>query len=185
LVDGDLTVTGAKGAVVPHPDGSQRLFCAIESPESWFEDFGEGRLEDGAIEIELDRDFELLTRTESYHVFLTAYADSQGLYVERRTPRSFTVREQRGGKSSVSFSYRVVARRRDIDVPRFKKIEAPQAVPDSPLEEHDEFKPSIAPEVQPRHEDVLAPKPRTEDARSRPPQIAIDKPDVEERMRRR
>lgn len=32
LVDGDLTVTGAKGAVVPNPDGSQRLFCAIESP---------------------------------------------------------------------------------------------------------------------------------------------------------
>jgi len=33
LVDGDLTVTGAKGAVVPHPDGSRRLLCAIESPE--------------------------------------------------------------------------------------------------------------------------------------------------------
>ena len=79
MVDGDLTVTGAKGAVVPHPDGSQRLFCAIESPESWFEDLGEGRLEDGGVEIELDRDFELLTRTDSYHVFLTAYADSQGL----------------------------------------------------------------------------------------------------------
>jgi len=79
LVDGDLTVTGAKGAVVPHPDGSQRLFCAIESSESWFEDFGEGRLEDGGVEIELDPNFGLLTRGDSYHVFLTAYGDSQGL----------------------------------------------------------------------------------------------------------
>jgi len=61
LVDGDLTVTGAKGAVVPHPDGSRRLLCAIESPESWFEDFGEGQLEDGAAHIDLDSDFGMLT----------------------------------------------------------------------------------------------------------------------------
>ena len=105
------------------------------------------------------------------------------MYVERRTPRSFTVREQRGGKSSVSFSYRVVAKRRDIDVPRFKKIDAPAAIPDSPLEEHDLFTPSIAAEVQPRHEDIAAPKARTEDTKSPGPQIAIDKPNVEERLR--
>ena len=47
LIEGDLAVTGVKGAVVPHEDGSHRLLCAIESPESWFEDFGEAALKDG------------------------------------------------------------------------------------------------------------------------------------------
>ena len=127
LVDGDFTVTGAKGAVVPHPDGSHRLFCAIESPESWFEDFAEATLEGGRAEIELDPDFVQLTKTDRYHVFYP-YGASHGLYVERRT-KSFVVREQQDGKSHVSFSYRVVAKRGDIDVPRFKKMAAPPDVP--------------------------------------------------------
>jgi hypothetical protein len=41
VVSGNFTVVGgAKSAAVPHPDGSHRRLYCLESPESWFEDFG-------------------------------------------------------------------------------------------------------------------------------------------------
>jgi hypothetical protein len=45
-VHGDFNVIapGVKSTVVPHPDGSHRRLYCMESPESWFEDFGEGKL---------------------------------------------------------------------------------------------------------------------------------------------
>jgi hypothetical protein len=185
LVDGDLTVTGVKGAVVSHPDGSHRLFCAIESPESWFEDFGEATLHDGEAEIPLDPDFAQLTSTDRYHVFLTAYGDSRGLYVERRTPRSFTVREQQEGKSRLPFSYRVVAKRRDIEVPRFKKVHAPEAILDDVLEKERVGERGAASEMQPDHEDFTVAKPRSEAIMSRPVRSSIENPGRDKRNTRR
>src|SRR5262249_11714180 len=93
---GDLTVFGAnKSAAVPHPDGSHRRLYTMESPESWFEDFGSAKLTRGKATIKLDRDFAALVRTERYHVFLTPEADSNGLFVSRKNRRGFEVREQR------------------------------------------------------------------------------------------
>jgi len=192
LVDGDFTVTGAKGAVVPHPDGSHRLFCAIESPESWFEDFAEATLDGGRAEIELDRDFAQLTRTDRYHVFLTPYGPSHGLFVERRTERSFVVREQQDGKSDVSFSYRVVAKRRDIEVPRFKKIAAPPDVPADVIGKREVVEHDAAAERQPDVEQVITPSPRNErlsatrprsDDDKRRKSIAIARPNPDDRMK--
>ena len=52
IVGGNFTVVGgAKSAAVPHPDGSHRRLYCMESPESWFEDFGKGQLECGRAEI--------------------------------------------------------------------------------------------------------------------------------------
>jgi hypothetical protein len=191
-VDGDLTVTGAKGAVVPHPDGSQRLLCAIESPESWFEDFAEATLDGGRAEIELDPDFAQLTRTDRYHVFLTAYGPSNGLYVEARSARSFVVREQQNGKSNLAFSYRVVAKRRDIDVPRFKRMPAPPDVAANGLSPSESEEPGAAGERQPQLERAISPsqtrepitraRPRgNEDARR--VRMSLTKPNIEERSK--
>jgi len=43
----DLIVLGAKSAAVLFPDGSHRRLYCMESPESWFEDFGTGQLTNG------------------------------------------------------------------------------------------------------------------------------------------
>jgi hypothetical protein len=129
LFRGALIVSGgAKSAAVPHPDGSHRLLYSLESPESWFEDFGEGRLKGGKVKIKLDPDFAKVIKTDKYHVFLTSYGDSHGLYVTNRTNKGFEVREQQGGKSSLTFSYRVVAKRKDIEIKRLAKVTLP-AVP--------------------------------------------------------
>jgi hypothetical protein len=122
---GGLTVTGFKSAAVRHSDGSHRLLYAMESPQCWFEDFGRAKLVRGAARVMLDRDFAAVVRTDDYHVFLSPEGDSKGLYVSSRTRTGFQVREQDQGTGSVALSYRLVARRKDVAVQRFQKIELP------------------------------------------------------------
>jgi hypothetical protein len=135
FVTGNLFVSGPiKSAVVPHPDGSHRALQAVESPESWFEDFGRAELVDGRARVELDPDFAAVANTEAdYHVFLTPEGDSNGLYVASREAASFEVREQQQGGATLTFSYRIVARRKDVAAERLPQVAAPPPVPEEPL----------------------------------------------------
>ena len=76
--------------------------------------------------MKLDRDFVAVADLRQYHVFLTPYGDSNGLYVSNRSSSGFQVREQGGGKSSLKFSYRVVAKRANVTVRRFQKVKPPE-----------------------------------------------------------
>lgn len=127
LVVGLFVVAGLKAAAVPHPDGTHRALYCLESPESWFEDFGRAKIVSGKANVELDPTFAAVVRTDDYHVFLSPEGDSKGLYVSSRTPAGFQVREQTNGTSTLPFSYRVVARRKDVSAARFEKVELPKA----------------------------------------------------------
>jgi hypothetical protein len=126
IITGDLTVLGAKSAAIPHRDGSHRMLYSVESPESWFEDFGEARLVKGRANVKLESGFLSVVKTDRYHVFLTPYGDLNSLYVSHRGKEGFQVREQGQGKSNISFSYRIVAKRKDIDGKRFAKVKVPK-----------------------------------------------------------
>jgi len=128
-IDGSLNVSGNKHAVVAFPDGSHRALYSLESPESWFEDFGRARLIRGKARIRLDRGFAAVVRTGDYHIFLSPEGESRGLYVSRRGRDGFEVREQQRGTSTLWFSYRVVARRKDVIAPRFKRVVRSQLKP--------------------------------------------------------
>jgi hypothetical protein len=119
---------GPKSAAVPHPDGSHRLLYCMESPESWFEDFGEAKLVKGKAAVKIDKDFAGVAKTDAYHVFLSPYGESNGLYVSRRNRNGFEVREQGGGRNTLTFSYRVVARRKDGPGERLPKFDAPSQI---------------------------------------------------------
>jgi hypothetical protein len=126
LVNGDLTKTGIGSTVaVRFPDRSYRQLYSIESPESWFEDFGEGRLVKGKAEVKIDPDFaKTVDLRKRYHVFVTPHsAKISGLAVVARLPGRFRVEHADGG--SGTFSYRVVAKRADISVPRLKRMKMP------------------------------------------------------------
>ena len=123
---------GAKCAAVPFPDGSLRRLYSLESPESWFEDFGEARLVRGKAEVKLRADFAAVVKGD-YHVFITPYGDSNGLYVGARRRKSFVVREQGGGNSTLKFSYRIVAHRKDIAAPRMQKVKVPPSPPSAEM----------------------------------------------------
>jgi hypothetical protein len=126
-VNGPLFVTpgNPKSAAVPHPDGTLRQLYSLESPDSWFEDIGRAEISGGQARIELDPDFAAVVRTDEYHVFLTPEGETNGLYVSARTPSAFEVREQGTGTGTLTFSYRVVAKRKDVEVERLKTVEPP------------------------------------------------------------
>ena len=162
LFDGDVIINGAlrvfgspKNAAVKHPgDGSYRLLYCMESPESWFEDFGRGTLAGDKAEIKLDPDFAALVHTDTYHVFLTEYDGHSGLYVTNTTPTGFTVmaaeRDTASGAKaptkagSGTFSWRVVAKRKDIAGERLAKVASPP-----PLKSVETFTVPETPEVKP------------------------------------
>jgi hypothetical protein len=135
IVGGALTVVGgAKSAAVPHPDGSHRRLYCMESPESWFEDFGTGRLECGRVDVTIDPDFAAVVDMTDYHVFLTPYDADHLLHVSRRTSTGFTVEANAGFAAAMGrtetdlsgvFSWRVVARRKDIAVERLATVTIP------------------------------------------------------------
>ncbi|PZR99648.1 MAG: hypothetical protein DLM70_15090 [Chloroflexi bacterium] len=119
--------------MVPFPDGTHHLLYCVESPESWFEDFGSAHLVHGSATVRLDAGFAGAVHTDDYHVFLTPEADSEGLYLSNKTPSAFTVKEQREGLSTLPFSYRIVAKRRDIEAPRLKQV-TPKVLPARPAQ---------------------------------------------------
>jgi hypothetical protein len=62
-------------------------------------------------------------------VFLTPEGDCRGLYVSERDERGFIVRELQGGHSDLGFSYRIVAKRKDVKAPRLAEVELPRLLP--------------------------------------------------------
>jgi hypothetical protein len=125
---GNIGATGTKSAVVPAADGNGHLtlYC-MESPECWFEDFGSAKLARGSATVKLDPEFAHTVVTEDYFVFVQAEGQCRGLYVASKTGTSFAVRELDSGTSSVSFSYRIVARRKDVSAPRLNRVTLPDA----------------------------------------------------------
>jgi hypothetical protein len=114
---GDLTCSGSKSAVVPVDGGSRKVaLYAVEAPENWFEDFGSGQLVNGSVVINLENTFAQTINSDlDYHVFLTPRGECEGLYVANVTARGFEVRELHHGSSSVTFDYRIVARRKGYE----------------------------------------------------------------------
>ncbi|HLH21988.1 MAG TPA: hypothetical protein VK066_05670 [Chloroflexota bacterium] len=156
-VNGAFTVLGGpKSAAVPHPDGSYRRLYCTEAPESWFEDFGRAQLVNGQARVPLDADFAALVHADSYQVFAFPEGDCNGLYVSGRTAAGFEVRELKGGTSTLPFSYRLVAKRKDLAGPRLEKVEV-AAVPPRPA----------APQPPPP---ILRLEPPVSDPNARPPQ---------------
>jgi hypothetical protein len=121
--NGNVACTGTKSAVVPIVGGRKVALYAVESPDVWFEDFGSGKLETGVATIALDPVFlQTVNASLDYHVFLTPGGDCKGLYVAQKTPTSFQVRELGGGESSVTFDYRIVARRKGYETIRMEDM---------------------------------------------------------------
>ncbi|HOP06673.1 MAG TPA: hypothetical protein PLF13_05200 [candidate division Zixibacteria bacterium] len=113
-ITGDQSVLGSKSAAVEIAPGDFRLMYSQESPECWFEDFGESRLVNGRAHIDLEDLYRQTVNTgETYHVFLTPHDEPVVLAVANRTTTSFEVVGPAG--SNISFSYRIVAKRQGYE----------------------------------------------------------------------
>ncbi len=111
--DGNVGCTGKVTSVVPADNGARKVsLYATQSTENWFEDAGSGQLSNGSASIALEPTFaQTVNAGVEYHVFLTPKGDCEGLYVSNETPQGFEVHELRGGRSSIGFDYRIMAKR--------------------------------------------------------------------------
>jgi hypothetical protein len=120
--NGDLLCSGTIGDAVPA--GAQKVSVfATHSTENWFEDAGSGQLSGGSARIVFDAAFAQTVNTSvEYHVFLTPRGDCEGLYVGSQTAQGFEVHELRGGRSSIAFDYRIMAKRSGFETVRLTDI---------------------------------------------------------------
>jgi hypothetical protein len=118
-------VQNTNGAMVFYVDGSgnmhyhgaltrflqRRLGAAAATFEAHttrpsIEDAGSARLVDGRAEVSLDAAFAgAVDPRHPYRVFLSAQADTPGLYVASKRPHDFVVRELHGGHGTFMFDY--------------------------------------------------------------------------------
>ena len=139
LVRGTLTMLSSAPSVAARDAaGALHRLYAVQSPDSWFEDFGSGQLSGGNVTVQLDPTFAQLVNTDDYHVFLTPEGDWSALYVKSKTAGAFTVSGAGGGgsdkpgatgsASATAFSYRVVAKRKDVPAVRLEPVAEPPAI---------------------------------------------------------
>jgi len=127
---GNFAASGSKSCVVKTSRGPSLMYCQ-ESPENWFEDFGEGQLVNGRCHIELDPLYlETVTIDDEnpMKVFVQLKGDCFGVYVDNALT-SFDVIERQGGSSSVPFTYRVVAKRKGFEEKRLDYCRAAESDP--------------------------------------------------------
>lgn len=87
------------------------------------EDVGEGQLTDGKSYVALDPNFaSVIDQRGNYSVFVTPEGDNRGLFVTGKTTRGFSVRESQGGRSTLPFSYRIVAQPYGPTQPRLARV---------------------------------------------------------------
>jgi hypothetical protein len=121
---GGLQGSGSKNCVMRTSRGPTALYCQ-ESPENWFEDFGSGTLANGHSHIDLDALFLETVTVDQNHgikVFLQQTSgDPVNLVVQKGTT-GFDVKGPAG--SSISFDYRVVAKRKGFEDVRLDVVRA-------------------------------------------------------------
>jgi len=112
-VSGNLTCSGKVAAVASVDNGARKVETySMQSAENWSEDAGTAQLSRGAAHVDLEPVFGQTVNTGvEYHVFLTPDGDCKGLYVSAKSADGFDVRELGGGKSSIAFEYRIMAKR--------------------------------------------------------------------------
>lgn len=117
---GNFATTGTKSASVPTSKGNQLVYT-VESPEMWFEDFGNATVVNGSATVQLDALFLETVVIDANHpmvVTVTPLGDCKGLYVVPGKT-SFEVKELGGGNATVAFSYRIAGKRTNYQDHRF------------------------------------------------------------------
>lgn len=112
-IAGELFTSGPcnSGCITHGPTQRRVVSYAPREAQPTLEDVGEASLETGEARVPLDPRFaNAMEQDSSYLVFVTPEGDCNGLYVADRSAQRFMVKELRGGRSSIRFEYRIVAK---------------------------------------------------------------------------
>lgn len=131
---------GTVNTIVNDLQGNRVALSCPEAPENLFQDYGQGRLVNGHVHIDIDPIFArniVVSTAHPLRVFVQLEGNCQGVFVENKSGSGFDVVELNGGTSNVPFSYTIVANRADETLPdgsisrysaeRFPAAPGPQA----------------------------------------------------------
>lgn len=91
-------------------DGDLVRAYAAKTAEETIEDTGSGSIVLGSGVVRFDPNFaRVIDASRGYQVLITPDGDNRGLFVSYKSPIGFAVREAQGGRSTITFDYRVVA----------------------------------------------------------------------------
>jgi hypothetical protein len=101
--------------------GTHLTAYAARQPLPTIEDYGQAQLVSGDVWVKIRSDFaNTMDPKQPYLVFVTADGPNKGLYVSVKSRDAFEVKENPGGRSTLTFDYRIVARPLDTsEVSRF------------------------------------------------------------------
>lgn len=118
--NGNITCSGKKNRMVKTEHYGERLQNAIESPECWFIDYGEGKLVNGKAEIKIDP-IHLETINTDYKYIVRAWSDD-GTRVwcrkSNRHKKHFIVE----GKADCDFEYEIIAKQKGYENVRLEEV---------------------------------------------------------------
>jgi hypothetical protein len=107
---GNVQAAGALTGAARVGSGATATAFTPQTTLPTVEDSGTAQLAGGAAVVRLDPSYAAAIDAKAgYRVFLTPNGDTRGLFVETATPGGFIVRESQGGRSTVSFDYRILA----------------------------------------------------------------------------
>ena len=112
ILSGTLTQSGTPLARRRNAAGSEVGTFSPQQTVPSMEDVGEAQLVNGQAYVPLAPDFATtIDRQTNYLVFITPQGEPRGtLYVTQKSPAGFYVREAQGGRSTLAFDYRIVAK---------------------------------------------------------------------------
>jgi hypothetical protein len=110
-VEGELFLHDGQGTFAKTRNPAVNVEAYVpQSSRPTSEDEGESQLVNGQAYVRLDPAFaQSIDDGSPYMVFVTPEGDTNGVYVTQKSMSGFAVRENRGGRSTVAFSYRIVA----------------------------------------------------------------------------
>jgi len=113
------SVLGTVSTCVPDLEGNPATLHAIETPEFYFQDYGEGKLVNGKAHIDIDPILAKNVAINDKHplrVFVQLEGDCKGVYVTNKTATGFDVVELNGGTSNVSFQWSITCNVADAKI---------------------------------------------------------------------
>ncbi|MGE5430922.1 MAG: hypothetical protein ACM3QX_07610 [Syntrophomonadaceae bacterium] len=115
-----ILTSGINSIMVKDGKGDNRVMFNPASPGAVLEDYGSGQLERGFAHVALDSLFSnviFIDEENPLKVFVQVEGDCSGVFVTNKTKEGFDVKELRGGRSHVTFSWHAVATRKNVIAP--------------------------------------------------------------------
>lgn len=102
---------------VPDSEGKMRVMHATETPEFYFQDYGESQLINGKSHIDIDPILAKNITVNDKHpmrVYVQLEGDCNGVYISNKTQTGFDVVELKGGQSNIKFQWTVICNVADV-----------------------------------------------------------------------